>query len=75
MKKAMTKKKTAWKHVKASDKKCRASSLKVAAADFERPVIYRGIKIDPIAGKRSSLARAIRDDLRKQSEQSRRKSA
>ncbi len=30
------------------------------------PVIYRGIKIEPIAGRRSPLARAIRDDLWKQ---------
>ena len=47
--------------------------LTVAAPDFGRPVIYRGIKIDPIAGKRSSVARAIRDDLRKQAELARRK--
>ena len=34
--------------------------------DFERPVIYRGIKIEPpmAVGRRSSLAQAIRDDLR-----------
>lgn len=30
---------------------------------LDRPVIYRGIKIDPIVGRRSPLARAIRDDL------------
>ena len=54
----------------------KASNLTVAAPDFGRPVIYRGIKIEPpIAGKRSPLARAIRDDLRKQSEQARRKLA
>jgi hypothetical protein len=89
MKTAMAKKKTAaarskrvlgWKGraVKGHGpvwKRGAASDLKVAAADFERPVIYRGIKIEPIAGRRSSLARAIRDDLRKQSEQSRGKSA
>jgi hypothetical protein len=33
---------------------------------FDSPVIYRGIKIEPIAGRRSPLARAIRDELRKQ---------
>ena len=34
---------------------------------FERTVIYRGIKIEPTmaVGKRSPLARAIRDDLRR----------
>jgi hypothetical protein len=57
--------------------KRRSAKLKKVLMElaFERPVIYRGIKIKPIAGRRSSLARAIRDDLRKQSEQSRRKSA
>jgi hypothetical protein len=45
------------------------------AADFERTVTYRGIKIEPMkAGKRSPLARAIRDDLRTKSEQPRGKS-
>jgi hypothetical protein len=39
---------------------------KISISDMEGPVIYHGIKIDPIAGKRSALARAIRDDLRKQ---------
>jgi hypothetical protein len=40
--------------------------VQLKAADFERTVIYRGIKIKPMmaAGKRSRLARAIRDDLR-----------
>lgn len=74
----MTKKKTAArssKRVFGGWKDKAVKTLKVAAADFERPVIYRGIKIEPIAGKRSAVARAIRDDLRKQSEQSRRKSA
>jgi len=48
--------------------------LTVAAPDFGRPVIYRGIKIEPpIAGRLSPLARAIRDDLRKQAELARRK--
>ena len=76
MKTAMTKKKITGRISKrASAKKCGATSLKVAAADFERPVIYHGIKIEPILGKRSALSRAIRDDLRKQFGQSRRKSA
>jgi hypothetical protein len=44
--------------------------IKIDAADFERPVIYRGIKIEPIAGKRSPIARAIRDGLRTKSEKS-----
>ena len=30
----------------------------------ERTVVYRGIKIAPIAGKRSPTAQAIRDALR-----------
>lgn len=37
----------------------------------ERTVIYRGIKIAPIVGQRSPLAKTIRDGLRTQSEQSR----
>jgi hypothetical protein len=37
----------------------------------ERTVIYRGIKIEPVYGKRSPLAKAIRDALRKSFEQTR----
>jgi hypothetical protein len=49
--------------------------VQLKAADFERTVTYRGIKIEPMkAGKRSPLARAIRDDLRTKSEQPRGKS-
>ena len=51
-----------------------AKHMQLTAGDFERTVTYRGIKIEPTmaAGKRSSLARAIRDDLRRtKSEQSR----
>lgn len=33
------------------------------AEDWDRPFIYRGIKILPIPGKRSPVARAIRDAL------------
>jgi hypothetical protein len=53
-----------------------ARHMQLTEADFERAVIYRGIKIEPMmaAGKRSRLARAIRDDLRTKSEQSRGKS-
>lgn len=41
------------------------------SATTERTVIYRGIKIAPMIGRRSPLAKTIRDDLRTQSEQSR----
>lgn len=64
-----------WKGKASAKKRGAALDLKIAAADFERPVIYRGIKIEPIVGRRSALSRAIRDDLRKQFGQSRRKSA
>jgi hypothetical protein len=37
----------------------------------ERTVIYRGIKIEPVYGKRSPLARAIRDGFRAMAERSR----
>ena len=55
-----------------------AKHVQLKAADFDRTVIYRGIKIEPTmaVGKRSPLARAVRDDLlrRTKSEQSRGKS-
>jgi hypothetical protein len=41
------------------------------SAPPERTVIYRGIKIAPISGKRSATAKAIRDALRTKSEQTR----
>lgn len=37
----------------------------------ERTVVYRGIKIAPMSGKRSPTAEAIRDALRTRSEQAR----
>ena len=36
--------------------------------NFERTVVYRGIKIPPMSGRRSATARAIRDALRTKSE-------
>lgn len=36
----------------------------------ERTVVYRGIKIAPMTGKRSPLAQAIRDGLRTKSKRS-----
>jgi hypothetical protein len=44
---------------------------KTRSSSLERPVIYRGIKIAPMSGKRSATAQAIRDALRTKSEQSR----
>ena len=38
------------------------------SAPPERPVVYRGIKIAPMIGKRSKIAEAIRDGLRTNSE-------
>jgi hypothetical protein len=38
---------------------------------FEREIVYRGIKIAPMTGKRSPVAKALRDALRLKSEQSR----
>jgi hypothetical protein len=37
----------------------------------ERMVVYCGIKIAPMSGKRSATAKAIRDALRTKSEQTR----
>jgi hypothetical protein len=46
------------------------------SAAYDRPVIYRGIKIEPMRlGKRSPLAQSIRDELRKSGEALRRKSS
>jgi len=36
--------------------------------NFERTVVYRGIKIPPMSGRRSATARTIRDALRTKSE-------
>jgi len=44
---------------------------KRSSTKFERTVVYRGIKIAPMSGKRSATAKAIRDALRAQSEQTR----
>jgi hypothetical protein len=41
------------------------------SAKAERVVVYRGIKIAPITGKRSAIAKAIRDALRARSEEPR----
>jgi hypothetical protein len=38
------------------------------APNGESTVIYRGIKIAPVSGKRSATAKAIRDALRAKSE-------
>ncbi|MDB6102663.1 MAG: hypothetical protein JWO52_2662 [Gammaproteobacteria bacterium] len=53
--------------VTAAKKTSRAGS----SVKPERAVVYRGIKIAPISGKRSATAQAIRDALRTKSEQSR----
>ena len=37
----------------------------------ERPVVYRGIKLAPMFGKRSAISRAIREDLQAVSDQTR----
>jgi len=41
------------------------------SASVEGTVVYRGIKIEPVIGKRSPLARAIRDGFRAVAERSR----
>ncbi len=45
------------------------------SAHTERTVVYHGIKIEPINGKRSAVARSLRDALKLKSEQSRGKPA
>jgi hypothetical protein len=46
-----------------------------ASQSSEGTVVYRGIKIAPMSGKRSATARSIRDALRTKSEQLRGESA
>lgn len=49
----------------------KANHPRRSASAAERPVVYHGIKIAPIAGKRSPVAEAIRDALRTKSESAR----
>lgn len=44
-------------------------------ASGERAVVYHGIRIAPVTGKRSPVAQAIRDALQSKSEQLRGESA
>ncbi len=37
----------------------------------EKAFVYRGIKIQPVTGRRSPLSKALRDEIRKLAEQSR----
>lgn len=46
----------------------KVTTARRSAPSVERPVVYHGIKIAPIPGKRSPTAKAIRDALRIQSE-------
>jgi hypothetical protein len=50
-------------------------SGRVRLTSRQGTVIYRGIKIAPMSGKRSATAQAIRDAVRTKSEQSRGESA
>jgi hypothetical protein len=45
-----------------------AATTRRSTSAAERPVVYHGIKIAPIAGRRSPVALAIRDALRAKSE-------
>jgi hypothetical protein len=56
-------------------KEMKKSVRKQSSTMFDRPIVYRGIKIPPIAGRRSATAQAIRDAFRTQSEQLRGKPA
>jgi hypothetical protein len=46
-----------------------------SSASSEGTVVYRGIKIAPMSGKRSATAQALRDALRTESKRLRGKSA
>jgi hypothetical protein len=56
-------------------KAMKKSARKRSLAMFDRPIVYRGIKIPPIPGRRSATAQAIRDAFWAQSEQLRGKPA
>jgi hypothetical protein len=49
-------------------KTVKSAGPKRSSMNFERTVLYRGIKILPIKGRRSATAQAIRDALRTKSE-------
>jgi len=40
-------------------------------APAEKAFVYRGIKIQPVTGRRSPLSKALRDEIRKLAEQKR----
>jgi hypothetical protein len=46
-------------------------TVRKGSAKADSPVVYRGIKIAPMTGKRSAVAKAIRDALRARSEEPR----
>jgi hypothetical protein len=58
-------------HILPMSHRSKANERTARPAQPERAVIYRGIKIAPISGRRSALARAIRDSLRDKSEEAR----
>jgi hypothetical protein len=60
-----------WKHIPRMTVTARRTVRSGRSANAERTVIYHGIKIAPISGKRSATAEAIRDALRARSEQAR----
>lgn len=47
--------------MEAARKKSTTPKVKSGASQQDRPVVYRGIKIQPMAGKRSRIADAIRE--------------
>jgi hypothetical protein len=53
----------------------KSAGPKRSLTKFERTVVYRGIKVPPIKGRRSPTAQAIRDALRTKSEHPRGESA
>ena len=53
-------------------KKLNRAGSKRFSTRFDRAVVYRGIKIPPIRGRRSATAQAIRDALLRVDSESRR---
>lgn len=59
------------RHISLMDTSSKKTGIMRRRAAPERTVVYRGIKIAPMSGRRSATAQAIRDALRTKSEQTR----
>ncbi|PLR08052.1 hypothetical protein CFHF_20990 [Caulobacter flavus] len=49
----------------------KSTTRKAGSTQRERPIVYRGIKIQPMLGERSPLAKSIREGFRAMSDTTR----